>query len=305
MRNQLEKDSVIGPARFGRPRILIVGCGDVGLRLARLVGDRFIVYGTTRDPGRVAQLRAAGVHPILLDLDKPWRAAQLDVGARHVFHLAPPSPNGNRDHRSQRLVAQLGHTASMCYVSTTGVYGNCDGQWVDETRPVAPGTERARRRVDAERLLRQWASRNSVRLVIVRVPGIYGPARLPIARIRQGVPALTMETDVYTNHIHADDLAEILCCAMLRGRANRVYNACDDKAMKMGDYFDLVAQHFGLPPCPRLPPEALRQRVTLTQWSFMRESRRIANRRITNELGARLAFTDVSAFLDQISEQLP
>jgi nucleoside-diphosphate-sugar epimerase len=123
---------------------------------------------------------------------------------------------------------------------------------------------------------------------ILRAPGIYAADRLPLERLRQGTPALAPQDDVYTNHIHADDLAHLALLALLRGRSGRAYNASDDTHMKMGEYFDLVADAFGLPRAPRLPRAELEQAVSPMLLSFMSESRRLDNRRIRRELKARL-----------------
>ena len=191
----------------------------------------------------------------------------------------------------------------MVYVSTTGVYGDLGGRWADETRAVAPRNARALRRVDAEQVLRAWACRAQGRLSILRVPGIYAEDRLPLKRLEQGTPALREEDDVYTNHIHADDLARVVLATLRKGFCNRVYHAVDDTELKMGDYFDMVADHFGLPRPPRLDRATLAQAVAPTLLSFMSESRRLANRRLKEELQVRLHYPDVAAALRCIKRQ--
>ena len=182
---------------------------------------------------------------------------------------------------------------TLLYVSTSGVYGDCEGAWVDETRGVAPGTDRARRRVDAERCLRTWARNSGTRLAILRVPGIYSGARLPTARIAAGTPVLRESDDVYTNHIHADDLARLIVLAIHRGAAQRVYHAVDDSAMRMGDWFDLIADTHGMRRPERMTRDTIASRVAPNLLSFMRESRRLSNARIKNELGVRLLYSTV------------
>jgi nucleoside-diphosphate-sugar epimerase len=182
----------------------------------------------------------------------------------------------------------------VVYVSTSGVYGDCGGALIDETRLVAPQNARAARRVDAERVLRGWARRAHGRLAILRVPGIYAADRLPIKRLEQGTPALLPSEDVYTNHIHADDLAKIIALALFRARPARVYHAVDGGHLKMGDYFDTVADAFGLPRPPRLARAELQAQVSPMLLSFMSESRRLDNRRLRQELGVRLRHPDVA-----------
>lgn len=287
--------------RLGRPRLLIVGCGDVGMRLLPLVRTRFRVFAVTSRPERCAALRAAGATPIVADLDAPHTLARLARLAAVVVHLAPPPGDGAHDARSRRLAAILPERTTLVYVSTSGVYGDCGGAWVEETRPPAPQTARARRRLDAERVWRAWARRRAGRLTILRVPGIYAADRLPLDRLRRGVPALAAADDVYTNHIHADDLARIIAVAIFRGRPGRVYHAADDTQLRMGEYFDAVADACGLARPPRLPRAELRQAVTPAQWSFMAESRRLSNRRIKEEWGMRLDYPRVQAALAKIA----
>ncbi len=274
--------------KLRRPRLLILGCGDVGLRLLPLVRDRFRVFAVTSNPERCGQLRAAGAIPLVADLDQPRTLKRLAGLARHVVHLAPPQSDGETDRRTRSLTAILPEGTRMVYVSTSGVYGDCGGALVDETRPVAPHNGRARRRVDAERALRAWALHARATVAILRVPGIYAPERLPLKRLAQGTPALLAADDVYTNHIHADDLARIAALALFRGLPQRIYHAVDDTHMKMADYFDTVADAFGLARPPRLARPELAAAVSPMLLSFMSESRRMRNGRIKRELGVRL-----------------
>lgn len=282
---------------MGRPRLLIIGCGDVGKRLLPLLHGHFRVFATTSSPERCAELRALGAVPLVADLDQPASLRRLHGLAHYVVHLAPPQPEGALDRRTRNLTAILPEQARMVYVSTTGVYGDCGGALFDECRTVAPRNARATRRVDAERVLRDWAQRSRSQLAILRVPGIYGPQRLPRKRLEQGTPALIAEHDVYTNHIHADDLAVIIARALLHGRHNRLYHAVDDSQMKMAEYFDAVADALGLARPPRLPRAQLQQVVTPALLSFMSESRRLDNRRIKRELGVRLRYPTVASTL--------
>ena len=283
--------------RFAGPRILIVGCGDVGLRVVKLLHNRFRVVALTHTRERVSALRNAGVVPIVADLDDPGSLHRIGGLARVVVHLAPPPAEGRVDTRTRALLPLLHGVDTLLYVSTSGVYGDCEGAWVDETRSVAPGTDRARRRVDAERCLRAWARTSGTRLVILRVPGIYAGAgagaRLPTARITAGTPVLREYDDVYTNHIHADDLARLIVLAIHRGAAQRVYHAVDDSAMRMGAWFDLIADTHGMRRPERMTRDAIASRVAPNLLSFMRESRRLSNARIKNELGARLLYPTV------------
>lgn len=287
--------------RIGRPRLLIIGCGDVGMRMLPLLRERFRVFALTREPQRCAELRAAGAVPILGDLDQPHTLRRLAHLTDRVLHLAPPPGTGAHDTRTRNVCAILPEGVRMVYVSTTGVYGDCGGALVDESRPVAPVNPRARRRVDAETVLRAWARQRGAHLSIFRVPGIYAAERLPFKRLQEGTPALDAADDVFTNHIHADDLARALALALFKGAPGRVYNAVDDTQMKMAEYFDTVADAFGLQRPPRLPRAALEKVVSPVLLSFMSESRRLRNDRLKRELGLRLRYPDLRAALADIA----
>ena len=278
-------------------RLLIIGCGDVALRMLPLVRDRYRIYALSHSPERLAGLRALGVTPILGDLDRAATLAPLAGLATDVVHAAPPQLRGTRDLRTARLIAALGKGQSLpqqlVYISTSGVYGDCAGAVIDETRPVRPTTERAQRRVDAEQRLRHWGARTGVRISLLRAPGIYAADRLPVERLSKGTPALADAEDSYVNHIHADDLARLVVAALHRATPNRTYNAVDDVPQKMGEYFDLVADTFGLPRPPRIPRAEAARVIPAPLLSFMNESRRITNRRIKMELRCRLQYPTV------------
>ena len=286
MKKQLKK--------IGRPRLLIVGCGDVGMRLLPLLRAQFRIFALTSQPARCAELRAAGAIPIVANLDDAASLARLYGLAAYCVHLAPPRSEGDLDGRTQNLIAILPDKSQLVYISTTGVYGDCGGAIFDETRPVRPQNARAVRRVAAEQALRAWAKRSQSRMSILRVPGIYAADRLPLERLQKGTPALNDVDDVYTNHIHADDLAKLIKLALFRALPQRIYHAVDDSDLKMAAYFDLVADTFKLPRPPRRPRYALAQEVSPMLLSFMSESRRMQNHRIKTELGMRFNYPTVA-----------
>ncbi|MGE5471871.1 MAG: SDR family oxidoreductase [Bacteroidota bacterium] len=286
-------------------KILIVGSGDVARRTLSLLVRRYRVYAVLRDPGRAAVWRVAGAQPLLADLDDPASLRRLAGLADHVLHLAPPPAQGLKDTRTRHLLAALDKGKSLprrlIYVSTTGVYGDCAGAGIDETRRLHPESARAGRRVDAERCLRAWGGRNGVAVSILRAPGIYAADRLPLERLMKGLPALAEADDAYTNHIHAEDLAAACVAALRYGRANRAYNVVDDSDLKMADYFDQVASAFDLPRPLRLSRDEAVRQLSPVQWSFMRESRRIGNRRLKQELKLRLAYPTVDVGIAEAS----
>lgn len=244
-------------------------------------------------------MRAKGVTPIVADLDKRRSLSRLAGLGEVVLHSAPPQHDGARDLRTRRLCAAISRARvaprRLVYISTSGVYGHCEGSWVSEARPVRPTTARARRRADAEQVLRRMGRSLGVGVSVLRAPGIYASDRLPVERLRRGDPVLVRGEDVYTNHIHADDLARIAALALFRGRPGRVYNVADDSALKMGDYFDLVADGFGLPRPPRVSRREAGELLGAASLSFMSESRRLVNRRMKRELKARLRYPDVAS----------
>jgi len=290
------------PRRFRRARLVLLGCGDVGLRFVRMYADRLHIIGVVRRTEALDAVRAAGATPLRVDLDDRRASRRLRGLAPYVLHSAPPPSSGKGDPRTKHALQAMPHAATWVYLSTTGVYGDCGGARFDETRAVAPRNERALRRVAAETLLRRRAARGAIRVTVLRVPGIYAGDRLPVERLQRGTPALIDADDVYTNHIHADDLARIAFAALWRGRSQRVIHAVDDSDLKMGEYFDAVAQAFALPAPPRLPREQLREAVSPMLLSFMSESRRLDNRRLKRELRMRLRFPQVADFLKTVGQ---
>jgi len=278
-------------------RLLIIGCGDVALRAVPRLRERYRIYALTHSRERMPMLRSHGVVPIAGDLDDAASLHALGGIAHEVLHFAPPPNHGPRDTRTAHLIAALAKGKSLpqqlAYISTSGVYGDCGGEIIDETRQVRPRTERARRRVDAERQLRAWGKRSRVCVSILRAPGIYSGERLPLERLLAGIPALHAADDAYTNHVHADDLARMAVAALRFGHPGRMYNASDDSGIKMGDYFDLVADRFGLPHPQRVSRFEADRRIPANLLSFMSESRRLSNHRIKRELRVELGYPTV------------
>jgi nucleoside-diphosphate-sugar epimerase len=262
--------------------LLLAGYGDVARRAAPRLEARFALVPLSRRHG--------------YDLDRPATLATLPP-AHAVLHCAPPPKVGVVDSRTTHLLAALAKgrilPARLVYVSTSGVYGDCGGARVDESRPVHPQTDRARRRVDAERQLAQWCRAHGVSLAVLRAPGIYAADRLPLERLRAGTPVLCAQEDVYTNHIHAEDLAAIAARALEDTASPGIYNASDDSDLRMGEWFDLLASRTGLPRPPRIARAEAAGRIAPELLSFMSESRRLVNRRMKEELGVRLQYPTV------------
>jgi nucleoside-diphosphate-sugar epimerase len=262
-------------------RLLIAGFGDIARRAQPQLESRFEITRLSRRHG--------------FDLDRP---ETLQIGGVHaVLHCAPPPTAGEADPRTANLLAALEKAsilpARLAYVSTSGVYGDCAGARVDESQPPAPQSARARRRVDAERQLSAWCASRNVALVILRAPGIYAAERLPLERLKARTPVLRREDDVYTNHIHAEDLALAAVRALEPDAPAGIYNASDDSELLMGDWFDLLADSFGLPRPPRIARAQASSLIPAPLLSFMSESRRLVNRRIKSELGVSLRYPTV------------
>jgi nucleoside-diphosphate-sugar epimerase len=277
------------------PRLLIIGCGDVGLRVLKLLAGRWRVFALTSSPARAQQLREAGAVPLVGNLDDAASLVRLAGLADLVLHLAPPARDGEADLRTRHLLAVLARKppAALVYASTTGVYGDCGGALIDETRALNPATDRARRRVDAEAQLRAFGRRHGTRVSLLRIPGIYARDREgghPRERLARGTPVLRREDDVFTNHIHADDLAHACLLALLRGLPQRAVNVCDDGQLLMGDYFDLAADLAGLTRPERITRTEAAERMGPMQLSFWSESRKLSNQRLKRELRLSLRY---------------
>jgi len=301
-------------------RILIVGCGDIAMRVARLFGPNFKLYGLVRNPTYISKLREAAIVPIIGDLDDRPSLQRVAGLANTVLHFAPP-PAAERtsgssvssyadnhyeltDNRTRNLLATLSGgqlPQRLIYISTSGVYGDCKGELVEETRSTQAHNPRAKLRSNAEKQIRQWARRNGVHASILRVPGIYSADRLPLERLKKGTPTIIKDEDGYTNHIHADDLASSVIAALHHAKPNRIYHTCDDSQMKMGEYFDAVANAFNLPHPPRVTRAEAQNVLSPMLLSFMNESRRLSNKRMKQELRVVMRYPTVAHALEKIS----
>ena len=278
-------------------RLLIVGVGDVARRALPALVARYDTLALVRAAGPAVP---PGVRLAIGDLDHPATLAPLAGAAELVLHLAPPDDTRSPvdgDTRTRNLINALSGARMLprrlVYISTSGVYGDCAGARIDESRAVNPRTPRAARRVAAERAVSEWGAATGVQTTILRVPGIYAADRLPVERLKRGTPVLREEDDVYTNHVHADDLAAICIRALDADAPPGIYNATDDSELKMGQWFDLVADRFGLARPPRVSRAEAARVISPMLLSFMSESRRLVNRRIKEALGIRLRYPTV------------
>lgn len=281
--------------------VLILGCGYVGQRLARQLRSEGVeVTGVVRSEESAVKLRALGAHAIRADLDAPTQLPPLPTAGAEVYYFMPPPGNGDVDSRLRRMLSTIDRTAlpaRVVYISTSGVYGDCHGDWVDETHALNPATPRARRRLDAETELRGWSEATGVPIVILRVPGIYGPGKLPLERLRQGLPLLREADSPYTNRIQVDDLVAVCRAAMQRGRPGAVYNVSDGQPSNMTDYFNRIADRTGLPRPPLVARDQIDQ-LSPGMRGFMEESKRLDNRRMLEELAITPMYPTLESGLD-------
>ena len=273
--------------------MLIVGCGDVGRRLALTAKTRGeAAKCLVRSAESLRRLQAQGLEGSVLDLDEPSPVRQTSIADVEIFYFAPPPSAGRTDPRMTRFLAALPQAAHprVVYISTTGVYGDCGGERVDETRPANPQVDRARRRYDAEQQLADWHAAGCGELVVLRVAGIYGPDKLPIKRLQQQLPMVSEDEAPWTNRIHIDDLVAVCSAAMARGRDGEVYNVSDGNPSNMRDYFDRVADTFDLPRAPQIAIADAAETLSAGLLSYLTESRRLDNRKMLDELGITLRY---------------
>ena len=268
---------------------LIVGFGDIGQRVAKLGLEAGLgVSALVRSPRPMF-----GAVAIAGDLDQAESLGALaDLSPGVVLHFAPPPGAGESDTRTANLLAALSKRPPqrVVYISTSGVYGDCGGAWVDEARPVNPGNARSRRRVDAEQQLSSFAARHTIPLVILRVPGIYGAGRYPLERLQRGDPVVCPDEAPWSNRIHADDLAAIAWRAAQGDAPAGIYNASDDAPSSTTDYFYTLADAFGLPRPPCVSLDEARRTFAPGLLEYLHESRRLDNRRMKAVLGASLRY---------------
>ncbi len=270
----------------------IIGCGDIGRRVAALCqAQGAAVCALTRNSATAQQLTARDIVADVGDLDQTAALPPLSTGDSVVFYFAPPPAQGGSDPRLRGFLQHIAPgalPAKLVYISTSGVYGDCQGDWVTEETPAKPSTDRARRRLDAETALQAWEANTGVPVVILRVGGIYGPGRLPVKRLRQATPILNAAECGYTNRIHADDLASICLAAASRGHG--IYNVSDGHPSTMTDYFNGVADLHGLPRPPQIGLAEAKTRLSAEIMSYLEESRRMDNRKMLRELGVQLRY---------------
>ena len=289
--------------------VFIVGCGDIGERVAARYqqktadAEKWSVSGLVRSAESVKRLKQAGITPVQTDLTQMDGRTSLAMASATVFYLAPPPSEGETDPLIRQFLACISTDAlpeKLVLLSTTAVYGDCQGEWIDETHPVDPQTARGRRRLDAEQEARDWSEKTGVPIIILRVGGIYGPGRLPIARIEKGLPILKESESPFTNRIHQDDLAQICVAAAERGKAGEIYNVSDGQPSTMSRYFKDIARAHGLPMPQEVSLEEAQKVMSAGMLSYLSESRRLDNSKMVGELGVVLEFPNLEVGLSSV-----
>ena len=294
---------------------LIVGCGDIGVRSAKILQQQGVeVSGVVASAQSAERLRANNIHPLILDLDQPdasktvfnW-CTEKNFGPvnankeRHIYWFLAPQKSGNTDQRIRHFFSQFDEFTGpkffsrLIYLSTSAVYGDCDGRWIDENEPTRPTTDRGQRRLSAEQQTQAFSAQHSIECVILRVPGIYGPGRLPIKRVQSGTPVLRQEDCPFTNRIHADDLAAAAVVAAQRGKNTQAYHICDGAPSTMAEYFSLCAKHLNLPQPPQITLAQAEQDLSPAMMSFLRDSKRLINKKMRTELNFTPQYPDVES----------
>jgi len=281
--------------------VFIVGCGDIGERIAGLYREKKVTTtGLVRSRESMNRLQQIGIESVQFDLGQTDEPGTLLTIASMVFYLVPPPGKGESDPLIRRFLAAVSmHTLpeKLVLLSTTAVYGDCQGEWVNEAYPVNPQTARGRRRLDAEQVVQKWSASTGVPVVILRVGGIYGPDRLPVERIKKGLPILCEAKSPYTNRIHQDDLAQICIAAAERGKPGAVYNVSDGQPSTMSRYFKDIALAYRLPMPAEVSLAEAQQVMSAGMLSYLKESRRLDNSRMLKELGVVLKYPNLKAGL--------
>ncbi len=288
--------------------LLIIGCGDIGVRVARLMqqGDGN-VFGLARSDERADRLRELGIDPVMGNLDDSSSLINLPTAGIVVLYFAPPPGGGLFDSRMRNFCKSVGPKQlpdKIVYMSTSGVYGDCGSEWVTEETPLNPQTSRAQRRADAESTLQEWGRVHNVAVVILRVTGIYGPGRLPLARVQQGHAVLHVEESPPTNRIHADDLAMVCLKATEKAGDGDIFNVSDGQPGTMTQYFNAVSDLLGLPRLPQISMEEAKQEMNPMMLSYLTETRRMDNSKMVERLGVTLVYPDLDTGLKNVVAQL-
>lgn len=266
--------------------LLAMGLGYSAAALSRrLLAQGWRVIGSTRSPEKAARLQAQGIEPLI------WPGTPLDgalAEATHILLSIAPDAAGDPVIVAEADALRRARPEWVGYLSTTGVYGDHDGGWVDETTPLTPGTARGRQRVLAEAQWRALAADQGWPLHIFRLAGIYGPGRGPFRKVKDGTAQRIVKPGQFFSRIHVEDIGQVLDASIHRPDPGAVYNVCDDDPSPPQDVLAHAAELLGLP----IPPEVDIDKADMTPMarSFYAESKRVRNDRMKRDLGIRLLY---------------
>lgn len=286
-------------------KVFTIGCGNIGQRIAGILTNHGVkLKALARSEKSADHLTRLGITPVMGDLDNPSSLDSLSVEGHLLFYLAPPPATGTTDQRMANFLSAISDQPPrrIVYISTSGVYGDREGAWVDETAEPRPESNRAKRRLDAEQQLRHFAEHNETEVVILRVGGIFSPEKLPVERIRKGTPVLNEKECGFINRIHADDLADICIAGMKKGKSGEVYNVSDGHPGTMTGYNNAVADTLGLPRPPALTMEEAKEVLTPAMLSYLTESRRLDNSKMLRELDIELSYPSLERGLQALKK---
>ncbi len=285
-------------------KVWIVGCGDIGRRLAKLYQTALkntALHAIVQSNSSLTDCNKLGLKTSQINLDhiddEIFSANQFEEAL--VFYFAPPPSEGRHDSRLENFLKNVeGAPTRIVLISTTGVYGDSQGEWIDEATPTKPQADRAYRRLSAEKLLKTWSITHTKEYMILRVPGIYAQDRLPLARLQKGLPVVNQAEAGFTNRIHADDLAQACLLAMKCSHKNETINITDGNPSTMTDYFNQVADYVGLPRPPQISLQEAQQTLSVGMVSYLKESRRIKNTKMLELLRVKLNYPNLMSTLD-------
>ncbi|MCW8986513.1 MAG: SDR family oxidoreductase [Gammaproteobacteria bacterium] len=286
--------------------VLIVGCGDIGLRVAKIWKNAAkSVFALARTEESIDTFRQQHLFTCQADLDDFQSLKDIPSRQSLLYYFAPPPAKGHVDTRMANFLASMEKEtfpAHLVYISTSGVYGDQGGELINEDSPVNPTADRAKRRYNAEQQLRTWSKQTSVPITILRVGGIYGPGRLPLQRLKDQIPMLHEELSPQTNRIHADDLAQVCVAAAADKAEGEIYNVSDGTNSNMTEYFNTIADYCDLPRPPLVDWEEAEKTISKGMLSYLKESRRLDNSKMINELGIELIYPTLKDGLESCHE---
>lgn len=274
-------------------KIIIAGCGYVGKKITKSFNDQSdrVVCLVCSDK---SYKELHGLYDTYqFNLDEVKNLPDINYLNSDIVYLVPPSSHGIDDSRIKYFLSNLDVLElpkKIVLISTTGVYGDCNGDWITEERQAIPGSERGLRRLSAENVLQEFCIKNKIAYVILRVPGIYGADKLPLQRLLDRKPVLKLSEAPWSNRIHVDDLVEACLCSINYSGDCHIFNISDDLPSSMTDYFFQVARNKGIELPPQLSMNECEQIFSTNMMSYLRESKKIDNTLMKKELGVVLQY---------------